>query len=114
MKEVDMDFQRAASTADIPPGKMKAVKLEGKEILLANVGGNFHAIANKCTHAHAPLSRGRLEDCVITCPLHHAKFDVTTGKNLSDAKILFLKMKAGNTEVFQVKVEGNDVLVSVG
>jgi 3-phenylpropionate/trans-cinnamate dioxygenase ferredoxin subunit len=109
-----MDFVKAADASDIPQGKMKAVKVGGKDILLANVGGSFHAVDNKCTHAHAPLSRGKLEDCIITCPLHHAQFDVRTGKNLSDAKILFLKMKAKDTHSYSVKLEGESVLVDVG
>lgn len=109
-----MGFTKTASASEILPGKMKAVKVDGKEILLANVDGTIHAIANQCTHAHAPLSRGKLDGCVVTCPLHGAQFDVTSGKNLSDAKILFLKMKAKDSCSYPVKIEGTDVLVDMG
>ena len=109
----NLNFLRAADAAEIPTGKMKAVKLGGKDILLANVAGNFYAIDNKCPHAHAPLSHGKLEDCAVKCPLHGATFDVTTGKNLTDAKIIFFKMKAKDAHAYKVKVEDANVLVDL-
>ena len=109
-----MSYVKAAAVSEIPPGKMKAVKLAGADVLLVNVDGAFHALNNKCSHAHAPLSRGKLEGCVVTCPLHHAEFDVNDGKNLSDAKILFIKMKAKDATSYPVKVDGADVLVDTG
>ncbi len=109
-----MSYVKAAAVSEIPPGKMKAVKLPGAEVLLVNVEGSFHALNNKCSHAHAPLSHGKLEDCVITCPLHHAQFDVKNGKNLADAKILFLKMKAKDATCYPVKIDGTSVLVDTG
>ncbi|HEY9683158.1 MAG TPA: non-heme iron oxygenase ferredoxin subunit [Oculatellaceae cyanobacterium] len=109
-----MGFTKTANATEIPPGKMKAIKINGKDILLANVEGKIYAIANQCTHAHAPLSRGKLDGCVVTCPLHGARFDITSGKNLSDAKILFLKMKANDSHSYPVKIEGTDVFVDIG
>jgi 3-phenylpropionate/trans-cinnamate dioxygenase ferredoxin subunit len=109
-----MNFVKVTDVSEIPEGKMKAIKAGGKEILLANVGGTFHAIDNKCTHAHAPLSRGKLEGCIVTCPLHHATFDVSSGKNLSDARILFIKMKAKDSHSYSVKMDGDSVLVDLG
>ena len=69
-----------SKAADIPPGKMQKITADGKEILVVNVGGNYYALADTCTHAGASLSEGTLEDSVITCGWHGAKFDCKTGK----------------------------------
>lgn len=71
-----------ASTADIPPGSGKAFEVAGRKIALFNVGGQFHAIDDVCTHDGASLAEGSLEGTTITCPWHSAEFDVTTGEVL--------------------------------
>jgi nitrite reductase/ring-hydroxylating ferredoxin subunit len=45
--------------------------------------------------------------------MHHAQFNVETGKNLEDAKVLFIKMKVKDASCYSVKVEGDNVLVSL-
>ena len=61
---------------------MKRVKAFNESILLANVGGKIYATQNDCGHQRASLARGKLEGNVVSCPLHGARFDVTTGRNL--------------------------------
>ncbi|MEK0324029.1 MAG: Rieske 2Fe-2S domain-containing protein, partial [Nitrosopumilus sp.] len=60
----------AGKTADIPPGEMIKISEEGKDILVANVDGNYYAMDDTCTHAGANLSEGMLDDSTITCPWH--------------------------------------------
>src|SRR6266702_2080769 len=59
---------------------MTFVAVERERIVLANVDGAFYALRDVCGHRNAPLSKGRLDGCVIECPLHFAQFDVRTGK----------------------------------
>lgn len=80
-----MTFIEIARTSDVPEGKMKHFEVAGKEILLANVDGRFYAVTDRCAHASAPLSMGKLEGTTVVCPLHFARFDVTTGERLSGA-----------------------------
>ncbi len=72
-----------AKTSEIPPGGMKRVRAYDQDILLSNVDGKFYATSNRCGHSNASLARGTLQGNEVTCPLHGAKFDVTTGKNLT-------------------------------
>ena len=67
-------------TADLPPGGMRAVDADGVKILLCRVGDAFYAIENRCPHAMVPLESGRLEGCVLECPLHGGKLDVRDGR----------------------------------
>jgi len=110
---VESGYVRAVGKAEVPVGKMKSVKLEGKEILIANVNGNYYAIGNRCTHAGGDLSQGVLEGNVVTCPKHHAKFDLTTGKVVSHPKIGFLHPKAKDEPAYQVRVEDENIMVKL-
>jgi nitrite reductase/ring-hydroxylating ferredoxin subunit len=72
------------SVQDVPDGKMRHFEVNGKEIMIANVDGKYCAVSDRCGHANASLSLGSLNGKVITCPLHGAQFDVTTGKKVRD------------------------------
>jgi len=74
------EFVSVAKIEDVPPGRMIWVAVDRQRVVLANVDGVFYALRDVCGHKNAPLSRGRLEGCLIECPLHFAKFDVRTGK----------------------------------
>ena len=104
-------FVNVAETSEIPIGQMKAVKLEDKEILIANVDGSYHAIGSRCTHAGADLSKGPLEGSIITCPRHKARFDVTTGKVVYRPKYWMWELKLDDEPVYEVKVDRNNILI---
>lgn len=109
----EMSFIKVAKTSEIPLGKMKAIKINDTEVLIANVGGKYYAMANRYTHRNGDLSKGSLEGSTVTCPLHGAKFDVATGKAISGPKIAFLNVKINDEPTFEVKVEGDDVMLNV-
>ena len=75
------NFVEVGKVNEIPDGKMKHVEADGKEVLVANVGGKFYAISDRCGHMNALLSMGNLTGNTVTCPFHGAKFDIITGKN---------------------------------
>ena len=108
-----MSFIKAASTSEIPVNSMKTIKLQGMNILLANLEGTFFAIPDKCTHLGGPLGKGELKDGVVTCPWHGARFDVRTGEALGEAKIGFIKMKVKDEPSLAIMVEGDEILVDI-
>jgi nitrite reductase/ring-hydroxylating ferredoxin subunit len=73
-------FVAVAKLGELAPGEMKFVAVERERIVLANVEGSFYALRDVCGHRNAPLSRGKLDGCLIECPLHFAQFDIRTGK----------------------------------
>ncbi|HMF33826.1 MAG TPA: Rieske 2Fe-2S domain-containing protein [Candidatus Lokiarchaeia archaeon] len=81
-----MGFYEVASTGDIPEGTMFHFEAKGHEIMVANVGGTFYAVKDRCGHMNAYLSMGVLNGTTVTCPMHFAEFDVTTGKMVSPPK----------------------------
>ena len=76
-----------ANVHEIPLGTLKHVEVNDREIAIANVNGNFYTIDDRCGHASARLSSGGLGGNIVTCPLHGAQFDVTTGKKLSEPRV---------------------------
>jgi 3-phenylpropionate/trans-cinnamate dioxygenase ferredoxin subunit len=75
--------RKIANVSDVAPGTTQRVVVEGQEILVCNVDGNFFAIEDVCTHDGAPLDQGDLEGPCIVCPRHGATFDVRTGAALT-------------------------------
>lgn len=70
-------------TDEVAPGGMKAVEANGREVVICNCGGSFYAIDRRCGHMNGPLDMGTLDGSLLTCPMHCARFDVTTGESLS-------------------------------
>ncbi len=58
---------------------MKKVDLEGHGLLLARIGGQYYCVDSKCPHLSGDLSKGTLEGTILTCPVHHSKFDLANG-----------------------------------
>ena len=137
-----MNFVTIAKVSEIPPGTMRHIEAGGTELCIANVNGTFYAIADRCGHENASLSRGSLMDTIVTCPMHSSQFDITTGKLMSDPVLELggvAKMFSGCPEtvktaakqmfdgiaeeqshirtydlpVYEVKVEGSDVQVRI-
>jgi nitrite reductase/ring-hydroxylating ferredoxin subunit len=59
---------------------MKGVEIEGKQILVVNLAGNFFAIGDTCTHRGCKLSSGKLDGETVRCPCHGSVFNVRTGE----------------------------------
>lgn len=94
-------------TSDITEGKLTHVTAAGKEILVANVGGNYYAINNICNHAGAELHEGELSGKELTCPWHGAKWDVTTGN------LIWFPQKLNSEESFKVNVDNGTLYIEV-
>lgn len=108
-----MGFVKVCKVSDIKEGIMKKFEVEGKEILVSNIDGNFYAINNKCTHRNGDLSNGKLEGNIVTCPKHGSKFNVTTGKVVSGPKIPLIKLKINDEEKYEIKIVGEDFFIKI-
>jgi len=75
-------FIRVARMEEIPPGRLLRVEVEGMLVCLAHVGGAIYAVGDDCPHIGGALSEGELDGCVLTCPVHLARFDVRSGRVL--------------------------------
>lgn len=98
-------FIRVARLQDSTPGELLRVEVGGKLVCLANVAGRIFAVDDDCPHIGGALSDGELEGCVLTCPVHLARFDVRDGKVLRGPA-------REDVPTYAVRVEGDDILVA--
>lgn len=98
-------FVKLATLDELPPGASKEVEHDGRVYALFNVAGTISALDGICPHQGGPLADGPLDGCLVTCPWHGWQFDVRTGQTTLNGRL--------KQPVFEVKVEGRDVLVAV-
>ena len=131
----NIDYVEACKVSEINNGQMKHVEINGKEIAIANLDGKFYAFSDRCSHMNARLSRGNIHQGVITCPFHAAKFDVTSGKKISEPVLEIPPgmeplppswqkymgvvaqemsfIKTNDQGVYDIKVEGDNIKIRV-
>jgi 3-phenylpropionate/trans-cinnamate dioxygenase ferredoxin subunit len=98
-------FKKVTTVDQLSPGQCMTAVVDNSYIAVFNVDGAFHALDGNCPHMGGLLGNGTLNGCVVKCPEHGMRFDVTSGA-----------MPGGglSAKKFAVKVEGSDVLVEVG
>lgn len=99
------DFTSVAKAGDVPAGEGRVVTVDGVEVALYNVAGEFHAIDNTCVHRGGPLGEGQCEGKLVTCPWHGWQYDVTSGECQN--------VPGEHVASYEVRVEGDDVQVKV-
>ena len=72
-----------ARASEIAVGASRLVRLDDVPIAVFHLDDGWYAIEDVCTHDGGPVAEGRLEDGIIECPRHGAKFDVKTGMALT-------------------------------
>ena len=121
---------------EVPVGKMKYVEVQGKEIVISNIGGKFYAMDDRCGHMNARLSMGNIsDDGIVVCPFHGARFDATTGKKTKEPVLtpsqqmeplpktwqtyleqggqLMSYIKTYDQQVYEILVEGDRIKIRV-
>jgi 3-phenylpropionate/trans-cinnamate dioxygenase ferredoxin subunit len=100
------DFERVASASDIPDDGTLGVEVKGEPVCLVRTGGEVFALRDVCSHAEVPLSEGEIYDHTVECWLHGSCFDVRTGEPTGPPA-------TEPVAVYPVKIEGDDVYVSL-
>lgn len=91
-------------TEELAPGRWRVVDVDGAQIAVFNLGGQYYAIADVCTHDAGQLTGGTVEGDQITCPRHGARFCIRTGAALSAPAY-------EPTATFPTRVENGEVQV---
>ncbi|MFJ7152950.1 non-heme iron oxygenase ferredoxin subunit [Streptomyces sp. NPDC100445] len=101
-----MTFVRVCGLGELAEDTPKRVEIAGTPVSVVSTGGEVFAINDICSHANVSLSEGEVEDCQIECWLHGSAFDLRTGKPSG-------LPATRPVPVYPVKIEGDDVLVSL-
>jgi 3-phenylpropionate/trans-cinnamate dioxygenase ferredoxin subunit len=70
---------------ELPPGEVKIVHAGTISLGVYNLGGDYYAIEDRCSHDDGPLCEGEfdVETGVVICPRHGANFDIRSGAALT-------------------------------
>ncbi len=93
---------------ELPPGEVRIVHAGELSVGVYNLGGEFHALEDRCSHDDGPLCEGDfdLEEGVAICPRHGANIDIRTGTALTLPAVF-------PVETFPVSVEDGIVKVDL-
>mgnify|MGYP003395932233 CR=1 FL=1 len=72
-----------AAAGALAPGDWRVVDVDGAQVVVFNLNGEFHAIEDVCTHDGGQLTGGQVEGGQIECPRHGARFCIRTGEALT-------------------------------
>ena len=98
------DWVTAARAYELTPGQWRVVDLDGTQIVVFNIHGEYYAIEDVCTHDGGQLTGGHVEGDQIVCPRHGARFCIRTGQALTAPAY-------EATSKFPVRVENGEVQV---
>jgi nitrite reductase/ring-hydroxylating ferredoxin subunit/multimeric flavodoxin WrbA len=103
-----MNFIRVCSISELPEGSQKIVQVGSQKVALFHYNHEISAIANACLHKAGPLGLGLVEKkydgLYVTCPWHGWEYNIKTGSAPPGYK--------DQQALYEVKVEGDDILVS--
>ena len=93
-----------AREGEIAAGAWRVADVDGTTIVVFNLGGEYYAIEDVCTHDGGQLTGGHVEGDQIVCPRHGARFCIRTGAALTAPAY-------EATATFPVRVENGEVQV---
>lgn len=99
-------FVKALDLSKLAPETMAGVEVEGKQILLSNLGGEVYAVDGVCTHEESMLSQGFMIEDRVVCQLHLSQFELRTGEVDNPPAVEPLK-------VYNVKIEEGSIFVEI-
>jgi len=99
-------FVKVAIKSEIADQSCKLIEIEGKQIALFNLGGDFYAIDDTCPHEGGPLSEGEIKGDEVACPWHSSRFDIRTGEVTQDPAVK-------GVSVYRVRVIGEEIEIEV-
>lgn len=99
---------RLCARDDLGAGEARRFDVDGHRIALVRIGDDFYAIGDRCTHADISLAEGEVDEAAgtIECWKHGSAFSLQTGEPQS-------LPATRPTPVYDVVVDGDDVLVEV-
>ncbi len=99
-------YRDAVDAVAVADGGMKAFEMDGASILVARVGADYYAVANRCGDSPLPLEYSALSGAELTCSWHGCRFDVRTGARLD--------VRGEGIRVYPVRVDEGRVLIAIG
>jgi nitrite reductase/ring-hydroxylating ferredoxin subunit len=101
----DSQWTRVATLAELQAVGRLTVPVKHNVVALFEHNSRVYAVDNRCPHMGFPLDKGTVNDCILTCHWHHARFDLASGGTFD--------LWADDVRSFPVKIEHGDIWVDV-
>ncbi|WP_327053431.1 Rieske (2Fe-2S) protein [Halomicrococcus gelatinilyticus] len=75
----DAEFVKVADADELREEGRLLARADGRAIALFHHEGEYRAVDNRCPHMGFPLTEGTVEDGILTCHWHHARFELSCG-----------------------------------
>ncbi len=98
-------FVSVARFEDLQGKGCITVHPNGKTLALFLYGDRVYALDNRCPHMGFPLDKGSVEDGILSCHWHHARFDLASGGAFD--------LWADDIDSFPVEVRDGDIFVDL-
>jgi nitrite reductase/ring-hydroxylating ferredoxin subunit len=80
---VGKGWHRIGTVDEFPAGQPVRRTVDDVPVLVVReLGGTFHALAERCSHLAGPLSEGTVADGCVRCPWHGSVFRLSDGWNV--------------------------------
>src|SRR5580698_4226102 len=96
---------RIGTTEELQAKGCLAGKVGSQPICVFWADGKAYAVDDRCPHMGFPLHRGTVENGLLTCHWHHARFDLESGGTLDPF--------ADDVRAYPVEIQDHDVVVVV-
>jgi nitrite reductase/ring-hydroxylating ferredoxin subunit len=103
MDQPNKEFALVGSLEELKAKGRLVVHGDHRPILVVYDRGHVFALDNRCPHMGFPLERGSVEDGILTCHWHHARFDLESGCTFD--------LWADDVPICPVEVRNGDVWV---
>ncbi len=97
------DYVQVAQVDALREAGMEVLSPGDRTVLLLHHDGEVYAVDNRCPHMGFPLSQGTVENGLLTCHWHHARFELAEGDTLD--------IFADDVQTYPVEVRDGDVYV---
>jgi len=103
--EQDDRYVRATSADEARANSPQTLRVDGRTVGLFYHEGEFYATDNRCPHMGFPLTDGSVDDGILTCPWHHARFELSCGDTFDPF--------ADDVQTYPVEVRDGEVHIDV-
>lgn len=131
-------WESAGELRDYPDGMPREVRMRSLRVTLIRMGETAYALNGLCSHARLPLGgiagspvkAHKVQDDCVMCPFHGARFEVQTGKVVTQpfssqfnhdhpflgrvqSKLMFWNKTAEDLQTYPVKIENGEIMVGL-
>jgi nitrite reductase/ring-hydroxylating ferredoxin subunit len=97
------EYEQVTTLDTLTKSGREVVSVGGHAVALFHHDGEVYAVDNRCPHMGFPLSKGTVDDGLLTCHWHHARFELACGDTFD--------VWADDVQTFPVDVRDGDVYV---